>query len=248
MLGLGNETVKDSASLVEVFSNDYSLEFDGVNDFVEVDSVATNINKEVGTIACWVKIPTVSSTGFIFRAQEGSSGSTDNIIQMIYHASHNQLRISYKGTSSEGAITRTAQIVNGNTEIENQGWKHIVGTWDTGANEVKIYMDGSLVQTNSDAITVHDNDLDNADIGRNAGSQAAPFEGNIDELAIFNTVVAASDLYNGGAVKDLATYRAAGNLIAHWRFEKGTGTSAHDSSGNSHTGTINGAIYSTDTP
>ena len=115
-------------------------------------------------------------------------------------------------------------------------------------NEVKIYMDGSLVQTNSDAITVHDNDLDNADIGRNAGSQAAPFEGNIDELAIFNTVVSASDLYNGGAVKDLATYRAAGNLIAHWRFEKGTGTSAHDSSGNGHTGTINGAIYSTDTP
>ena len=141
MLGLGSNLYSEGSQLEVSFSNNYSMSFDGTNDFIEVDGVVDNINSTTGTIAFWMKLPSVSATGFIFRAQSGTSGSTDNLVQMIYHASSNQMRISYK---AEAGSTRTAQIENGHTAIEGQGWKHFVGTWDISEPEIKIYMDGSL--------------------------------------------------------------------------------------------------------
>lgn len=41
---------------------------------------------------------------------------------------------------------------------------------------------------------------------------------------------------------------SAADPIAHWRFDEGAGTTAIDSSGNEHDGTISGATYSTSTP
>ena len=242
MLGLGNSLCSEGSQLEVRFSNNYSMSFDGVDDFIQVDSVAGKIDKDRGTIAFWINLPTVSTTGFIFRAQSGSSSSTDDLVQMIYHASQNEMRISYKGG---GSTTRTAAITDGHTSIEEQGWKHIVGTWDTSVPEVKIYMNGDLIATNSGSLTAHTSELDNADIGRNAGSTAAPLKATIDELAIFNTVVSASDLYNDGVVKDLST---ESGLKAYWRFEEGSGTQATDSSGGNHTGAISGASYSTSVP
>ena len=238
MLGLGNSLYSEGSQLEVSFSNSYSMNFDGTNDFIEVDSVASDINKNTGTISFWMNLPDVTATGFVFRAQEGTAGSTDNIVQMIYHNATTQMRISYKG----GGSTKTAYIGDGAADIEGQGWKHFVGTWDTTADEIKIYMDGSLVDTTT-GLTAHDAGLDNADIGRNTGSGAAPLKANIDELAVFNTVVSASDLYNGGVVHDLST---KSGLVAYWRFEEGSGTSATDSSGNGHTGTISGATYWSD--
>tara|TARA_R100000808_G_C2142441_1_gene150226 strand:+ start:1295 stop:2029 length:735 start_codon:yes stop_codon:yes gene_type:complete len=244
MLGLGNSLHSETSQLKVSFSNNYSLSFDGTNDFIAVDSVGESINKDAGTLAFWMDLAgSITASGFIFRAQSGSLSSTDNIIQMMYHASDNELRFSYKG---QGGGRRDAKIENGHTSLEGQGWKHIVATWDTSANELKIYLNGSLIDTHSSpALDAHDADLDNVDIGRNTGSGAAPFKGNLDEVAVFNTVVSASDLYNSGVVKDLS---GESGLIAYWRFEEGSGSSATDSSSNSHTGTISGATHSTDLP
>jgi len=228
-----------------VYANDYSIEFNGSTQYVEVDALAGKCGVNTGTISFWAKIPTLSSTGFIFRAQSGTASSPDNNLQFIYHASSNELRFQYKGATA----ARYAKIEDGDTDIENQGWKHFVGTYDTSANEIKIYMNGVLKDTKDDqSVTAFDATLDNCDIGRNTGSGAAYFKGEMCDLAIFDSVVSATTLYNGGVPFDLT---GMSGLKGYFKFQEGTTSIATpvDSSGQGTSAdAANSPTYSTDTP
>ena len=228
-----------------IYANDYSIEFNGSTQYIEVDTLAGKCGVNTGTISFWAKIPTLSSTGFIFRAQAGTASSPDNLLQVIYHASSNQMRISYKGATS----TRTAAIDNGDTDIEGQGWKHFVCTYDTSANEIKIYMNGVLKDTKDDqSINAFDATLDNCDIGRQTGSGSAHFKGQICDLAIFEEVISATTLYNGGVPFDLT---GMVSLKGYFKFQEGTTSIATpvDSSGQGTSAdAANSPTYSTDTP
>jgi hypothetical protein len=228
-----------------VYANDYSIEFNGSTQYVEIDDLAGKFGVNTGTISFWAKLPTITGTGFIFRAQSGTSSSTDNLIQMIYHASDNEMRITYKGAGSG----RTAEITNGDTDIEGQGWNHYVGTYDTTANEIKIYMNGVLKDTKDDqTVNAFDAALDNCDIGRNTGSTLAYFKGEICDLAIFDELVSATTLYNGGVPFDLT---GMSGLKGYFKFQEGNTAIGEivDSSGQATSGDFaNSPTYSTDTP
>ena len=227
------------------YANDYSIEFNGSTQYIEVDQLAGKCGVNTGTISVWAKIPALTSSAFIFRAQSGSESASDNILQMMYHNSSNQLRMSYKGAGS----TRTAQIVDGDTEIKGQGWKHFVGTYDTSANEIKIYMNGVLKDTKDDqSVTAFDATLDNCDIGRNTGSGTGFAKGEFCDLAIFDSVVSATTLYNGGVPFDLT---GMSGLKGYFKFQEGNTAIGEivDSSGQATGGDfVNSPTYSTDTP
>tara|TARA_R100001594_G_scaffold37050_1_gene66997 strand:+ start:595 stop:1311 length:717 start_codon:yes stop_codon:yes gene_type:complete len=228
-----------------VYANDYSIEFNGSTQYAEVDALAGKCGVNTGTISLWAKIPTLTSSAFLFRAQSGSSSASDNILQMIYHASSNELRMTYKGAGT----TRTATISNGNTDIEGQGWKHFVGTYDTSENEIKVYMNGVLKDTKDDqTVTAFDAALDNCDIGRNTGSGGGFAKGEFCDLAIFDTIVSATTLYNGGVPFDLT---GMSGLKGYFKFQEGTTSIGEivDSSGQATSGDfVNSPTYSTDTP
>ena len=227
-----------------VYANDYSIEFNGNTQYVEIDALAEKFGNNTGTISVWAKIPLLTSSAFLFRAQSGTSSSPDNLLQLLYHASSNEMRFTYKGAT----ITRTAIITNGNTDIENQGWKHFVGTYDTSANEVKIYMNGGTPKnTNSTTMTQFDDALTNCDLFRNTGSGTGFAKGEFCDLAIFDEVVSADTLYNGGVPFDLT---GMSGLKGYFKFQEGTaiGTPV-DSSGQATSGDFaNSPTYSTDTP
>ena len=227
-----------------VYANDYSIEFNGSTQYMEVDALAGKVVAGQGTISFWAKIPTISATGFIFRAQSSTASSPDNLLQVIYHASSNEMRISYKG----GTITRTAKIEDGDTEIEGQGWKHFVCTYDQSEDDIKIYMNGVLKGTSTSSMTAFDATLDNCDIGRQTGSGSAYFKGELCDLAIFDSVVSATTLYNSGVPFDLT---GMSGLKGYFKFQEGTTSIAKpvDSSGQGNTAEVaNAPTYSTDTP
>ncbi len=229
-----------------VYANDYSIEFNGGTQYVEIDALAGLFGVNTGTISFWAKLPTITSTGFIFRAQSGTASSTENLIQMIYHASDNELRITYKGAGS----ARTAKITNGDTEIEGQGWNHYVGTYDTTANEIKIYMNGGTPIDTKDDQTVNafDDALDNCDLFRNTGSGTGFAKGEFCDFAIFDEVVSADTLYNNGVPFDLT---GMSGLKGYFKFQEGNDAIGVpvDSSGQATSGDfVNSPTYSTDTP
>jgi hypothetical protein len=85
-------------------------------------------------------------------------------------------------------------------------------------------------------------------IGGLSQTIAQMFEGNIDEVSIFDSAISIGDVWDGsGQPTDL-------NLLAtppinYYRFEEGSGTTAIDSGSGGNNGTLNnGVVYSTNVP
>ena len=119
--------------------NIYALSFNGTDESVTVNGINSDISVTTGTISAWVKFNAMSGNGIILKAQNDSN----NNINLHYNNSNSEVRLIYKagGTSVTAAITDA---------VENDGkWHHIMGTWNVSANQVKIYLDGTLKQTST---------------------------------------------------------------------------------------------------
>lgn len=240
MLGLGHSVSSDSVSLVEIFSNNFSIEFDGTNDYIDLDSRASMIDPAKGTFSAWVKLDTTGTTGQVISARRDSQ----NFINLFYHAGSDELRAVHKGNNT----SITANVDAGET-IENSGnWHHIAMTWDTSAGNVIIYQDGVAKETSSGAQNFSGDAPNKLDIGKSTGGDTAYHDGLIDEVSIFTEVVDIATLYNGGSPKDVEFSNLDG-LVGYYRFTEGSGTTVNDESGNGNHGTlINGPTFNTSTP
>ena len=222
-------------SLVNVlFSNDYSAQFDGTNDYITAHGIGTSIDASSGSISCWFKLDTTSSGRHLYSIQV----DTNNLIRCFYHASQNKLYTQYK-------VGGTAFPSYDSTAVENNGWHHLAYTWEIGRGESKMYLDGTNNASAAPEATIETEEGFQVFIGTLSGT-GGYWKGNVDEFAIFNSVLSGSDvsaIYNSGTPTDIS---GDSGLIGYWRFENNT----DDSSSNSNAITlVNGATYeSGDTP
>ena len=216
MLGLGSALTTGSAH-----EQLYSLLLDGTGDLLNTPSSIEGTNFPVtGTVSLWV-------TG------DFTTQGTSNSVFDFYATSRNNLFI--RGTDAGGTPKLqiraqddgggSAAYVAGNqiTVLDNQ-WNHIVVTWDTGAEEFKIYLNGNTTPvsstTISDADWTPDGQLCTIGVG---------WLGSIDDVAIWNAVLdadAVAAVYNSGKPFDLnydrGNYDNASDLQAYWRMFNGT--------------------------
>ena len=135
--------------------------------------------------------------------------------------------------------------VSGNNLLELRKWVFAVITYD-GAN-IKFYKNG--LQFGADvAQTTNPNGDSGLDFiigNRVVGGSNRGYYGYMKDLRVYKarvlTLKEITNLYYG--VEPTTT-----GLSGRWNFNEGSGTSATDSSGNSNTGTISGAIYSNNVP
>ena len=212
------------------FSSAYSVVLDGTNDYITAHGVAGLISPVRGSVSCWFKLNTISASDELWTLYVDAS----NAIRVFYHASNNSLRGVYRvGGANYPAYDATV--------VENNGWHHVVYTWDTSATESKLYIDGTNNDDGApeDAIAIDElEDPFTVYIGAKAGSLT--WNGNIDDFAIFDGVLTSAEvtaIYNGGGPKDESRHD---HLIGYWRFENNT----NNSSSNPHAITlVNGASY-----
>src|SRR5690606_3008108 len=69
------------------------------------------------------------------------------------------------------------------------------------------------------------------------------FRGSIDNVRVYNSALTPAQVKS---VYYNENHLINSSLKGYWKFNEGSGTSATDSSGNSNTGTITGASYSSD--
>tara|TARA_R100001530_G_scaffold125988_1_gene94680 strand:- start:1576 stop:2511 length:936 start_codon:yes stop_codon:yes gene_type:complete len=223
------------APLEQTAGDAYSVAFDGVNDKVNVDGAGAVISGDLGSISMWFKQPVTASsiTHLYFEAD------SNNRLLIYHHGGRNELTFEQKGGGTERAIITT-------TTVEGNGWHHFVYTWDTSADESKLYLDGSADGTGQAADFT--GTISNISIGWRYGS-GMYYEGNINDVAFFDDVLTAGEasaIYNSGAPKDESDHSG---LVGYWKFEENTGTSIADSSSNSNVATlVNGTAFATDTP
>ncbi len=224
------------------YKNVYSLDFDGVDDFVTMGdsntfSFGDGTDDSPFSYSFWINAVDVTNSGLINK--DASSNEE-------YHAlisSGNRFRYRLYDNSTNGYIQ--AQI-NATANTWEGSWQHLVCTYDgsASASGITIYLNGSApTQTTSSngEYTAMENTTAALNMGRNErGSQY--FDGKIDEVSLWNKELSEGEvtaIYNSGKPTDIGK---ESGLLGWWRNGDKAGTSVYptitDDSTNSNNGTM----------
>ena len=199
----------------ESIFNRFSFEFDGTDDFVDCGD---NDNLSFGNTSCdfpftfsvWAKVDNLNSGHSLIEKQDASNNREYVFFIGSDGAIYNNIYSNGVALNRRGRKTSTG-LISINT------WYHIVMTYDgqggTNASDgIKIYLDDLRV--------------DNANNQKNSyvamRNTSNPFKigefinGNMDEVAVFNSELSASDvttIYNNGVPNDISAL----NPVSWWR-------------------------------
>jgi len=232
-------TLNDRMKSWVAFSNTYSLDFDGTDDYVNCGNDSSlQISGDI-TCSCWLKTSSADSPMSLIDKLGSNTG-------MFIFLSSGKPRI-WIGTGS--AIVNYENI---GSDLRDGAWHHLVVVNDEDV-ATYVYIDGTAYN-NGTATDMAVNTANNFNIG-SYSTTSWIFEGKIDEVAIWNSALTASEItaiYNSGTPialdSDSGNYSSSADLQGWWRMEEGSGSSVADSSDNTNTGTITGATFSTDVP
>lgn len=220
-----------------------ALEFDGINDYVEVpDSPSLRRPSTELTIEAWISFPLNSSgTKCIVRKWLDPTGGW-----MSYVLGTLDNRI-YGGLADQALINfpswTTVQDV-GKLGI-NDSWAHVAFTWkkeNITADDGKIFVNGQRVNTTF----LSQGYSGNFTIGystyplyfarkADASWESNYFQGAIDEIRISNVSRLTFNLAAAPFVDS--------NTSALWHFDEGAGFVTNDASENTNHGTVFGAVW-----
>ena len=215
------------------FSNTYSLEYDGVDQYIDLDSRTQNFTDF--SLSFWIKPSTLVGASFDGIIGQDSTTAQGGILRYI--AIDGTVIKSFLGSWTNLSSTLTLGT-----------WHNIILTYDSGLNVLKAYTDGTLSTTiNSPNFSGQSTNAHSFKrIAIRSNSLTTCFAGNLDEIAVWNSVINIANVWDGSGIP---TNLTSTNPIHWWRFETGSGTTATDSgSGGINGSLVNSPTYDTDVP
>ena len=187
-------------------ANNFSMNFDGTNDFIDVGSFSLNAN--AGTVSAWIK----SSNTSDFQMIIGKFVSGSRQVQFRTETNGKIRLILYKSSTVNSLLDSTGTVLDGN-------WHHVAFTYNSSG--INLYIDGSASGSNTTNITPVQASTDNFMIGaRKISTPEKFFNGSIDEVAVWNTALTStqvSEIYSATSTnltKDLTT--VSGSNLVYW--------------------------------
>ncbi len=244
------ETNLTGAGATPSFSNTKSIQLDGIDDYVRVGTTSLGITTAI-SISTWVKIPTTNTGGGGSNIQEiicedATSGSNRNWFLNWRGGGLNRFQFGIWNTN--GSFKQI--LTSGITPNDNQ-WHHLLATYDgtSNANGLKLYVDGATLFTETASSTgIRSTSTVEATIGAQSGGGGLRFEGNIDEVAVWNSDQSAnaSAIYNSGTPNDISSL----SPLSWWRCgDSDTSPILSDNGSGGNDGTMtNFLTFSTDVP
>jgi len=227
-----------------------ALNFDGVDDTVNLGNIVNADNVEALSVSAWVRFNNSDSSVSEYIVSKNRSGFST---WLLYRTSTETF-----GFFIVNSAVETATAIS-DASYRDTAWHHVVGVYN-GAN-VHIYVDGvsadatppaltGTVRDRSEVVCVGASDSGSGCTSSFFGSKA------VDDVRIYNRALSANEvqqLYNLGAgqkigVSTQTTARGGGSgLVGHWTFDgKDMPSGAvHDVSGNGNHGTVSGIATST---
>ena len=185
--GTGRSTTPPGPAPLAQIDNLNSMEFDGINDFVDTGQIDITGTKSV---SFWI-YPTLSGNdGGIFTM--APTGGTSDLLSIGLWQSNIQ------ALTSAGVKQRSLQTISINT------WYHIVVVKSTNTI-TNIYINGVNETLNATGLWNGTPANPQSKIGVSRFGSNYNFTGSIDEAAIFNTALTAQEvqsIYNATAVVD----------------------------------------------
>lgn len=202
-----------------IFTNEYAIRLDGVNDYLQ--STVTTQNYTLGTLSLWFKLDNAhAADGYPSQALIGFNSSYYGVvIGGDTGGISNELIMFRSPTGHDYAYT----IPGGSM---NTDWHFLAITWNSSSSEYEIYIDqsGTMTQVQNhktgsghSQATVNDVMLGHRD------SNAGYLDGLIDEVAIFSQSMNQTEiqtLYNNGKPSDLNGVSTP--PVSWWRMNNAT--------------------------
>tara|TARA_Y100001973_G_C5097944_1_gene281060 strand:- start:31 stop:873 length:843 start_codon:yes stop_codon:yes gene_type:complete len=230
------------------FSNTYSVEMDGTDDYIKTDAIYSALDGGTkASFSVWVK-PDSGAPKLEYLLHNPRSGTANQGQFGLVLFEDNSVQLYVQAFNSQRVLGDISYITYGS-------WNHILVTIDlalSAGNEAKMYINGVDRTTTSAMGTLANfyNATDKFYIGEEANGGYNPYNGKMDEVAIWaGTTLTSSDattIYNSGVPTDLSQFSTPPSNW--WRFEEGSGTTISDSSGSADATIINQTTFTTDVP
>jgi ureidoglycolate hydrolase len=184
------------------FSNTKSLAFDGVDESVDVGDFSSYDNGDFSA-SLWINTPSTRSASDYVLSNSGSGSKAGFDIVINRFGSVKALRNTTTSDTDSGFQSVGLTL---NT------WHHIAFTYTDATRTLKLYFDGSLINTSIGSASTN-----SASTSLTIGSYINTsnfYLGNIDEISLYNTVLSDADIGTiATAPSDLSTY----NPVAWYR-------------------------------
>ncbi|MFC1738672.1 LamG-like jellyroll fold domain-containing protein [Planctomycetota bacterium] len=215
--------------LCGVTSAGSSLEFDGVDDFVDLGDSSSLKPDLPLTLSAWIKLDSSGSRQYVISLDDQSSNYYGVWMQVQPDGNVN---ISYGDGGDRELVHRRTK--NGTTILSTNDWHHVAAVV-RGPVDMDIYING---QNDGGTYSGTGGGLQysfsgNSNIGTRLDLLNA-FDGIIDEVGLYDRALTEQEIeqiiYSG--------VFADPNLLGYWAFEEGEGQVASDSSGNDNDGQL----------
>lgn len=219
--------------VIDPFSNTKSLLFDGVDEYVDLGTDSSLDITTALSVVCWIKAPATAGVNRAFLSKW--RGDTDQRVWTMGNEpsvgpDRFRVLLSADGlTLGSGANKRYYTSI----DVSDNTWHHIAFTFES--NVLKLYVDGvedtSVVKTDDDVVNTIVSSTENTYMSSfldNSGVRTGFYEGNLDEVGIWNKQLTDSEIleiYNSGSPANLGAHSVFGNLVSWWR----NGDAASDS-------------------
>ena len=255
MLGLGN-----TLSSVPVpqggggsYANEYSISFDGTNDYIDTGNNFYQTFQDSFSISMWFKTP-AAGTGTTYLAGLYRGAANDYTYFFIkYDEANNRIHTRMQ---SNGYAIQNYTATGG---IGDEAWTHLAYANNKGnPGTFDIYINGAVDNTSELGTLYSANQgfFHNIETKFRLANYGSDY-GNciIHDYAMFSSYLDANNaaaIYNSGTPinlsEDSGNYDNSENLVVYYRLNEGTGTEAGDSAGENPGTLTNGPTWTDNTP
>jgi len=166
--------------------------FDGANDYVDHYSTSLRdaLDVDAGTLAIWAKVSGAGIwTDDAFHWITSLRVDTNNYVQILKRnaAGNNELKAAYKAGGTEDGISLATTPTD---------WFHIAITWDTTADEVKVYYAGSQQGATQTGLGTWNGDIDEdwSNIGCLEETPSNVWDGYLAHCAVWTKALTAAQI------------------------------------------------------
>ena len=186
--GTGNTGTISGATPTTAGKNGNALEYDGVNDVVNVPDAASLDLGTTGTIMGWARLDATNRWHGLIAKGSANSPTWHNYALLVTNS--NRARCEISPSNGTGSASATQVVPLGMPGLIANQWYHLACAWT--ATTLRLYIGGNLNGQVTHSVTPVGNSSQ-LTIGRYGGT-FDPTDGRIDDVRVYNRTLSQAEI------------------------------------------------------